>query len=180
MLGQKEVSFLSSKAQSNPFFKSLLNQWETKNRLSDKQIICITRAMSKEGLIKGADLNTFKNGALITISKTIANKKAEEFNMAYFFRNLVVVETHRETFKAVQLTVKFQSDITTTCHICGRNLSCEVSKATGIGPVCAEKLGFKRPTLKDSVKILQSVEKLVKQVGDIGPLWIPKYSIKNT
>lgn len=175
-LMKSQVEYLEANMSENSFYKSLYDQW-TKNRgLSKKQIACIVRGMTKAGLVQ--PVYSLKEGDNITISAKMARLKAEELKLDAFFRNLEVIKVEGETAKAIQVVVKFKSDIATSCHICGRGLDCDVSRATGIGPVCAKKLGFVRPTLKDAPKMLEAIDKYAERVGEIGPIWLPKYSLR--
>lgn len=178
-LMKPQVEFIENEAsKGNRFFKSLYEQWQRNRGLSEKQIACIVRGMIKAGLVEAPKKEfTFKAGDKITIKKWIANKLAESQGMDFFFRNLEITEVLDETFKAVQVKVKFVSDVQTSCHLCGRSLDCEISRATGIGPVCASKIGFKRPKKADAGQMLQAIDQLTERIGEIGPLWIPKGQI---
>lgn len=175
-LMKPQVEFIESEAlKGNSFFKSLFDQWTKKRGLSARQIACIDRAMIKEGIKE--PVFSFNKGEVITISSKMARAKAEELKLDAFFRNVEITQVHAESAKAIQVSVKFRSDIVTGCHMCGRDLTCDVSRATAIGPVCAEKIGFKRPTAADAPKMLEAIDKMAKRVGEIKEIWLPKYSI---
>ncbi len=162
---------------TNNFMNSLKKQLNKKGELSPRQIECAERFFAPEQ--KPVAINySFNKGQEITIRKWLAQSLATKRNMPFFFRNLIVEEVLNETNRAVEVKVRFDSKIATCCHLCGRGLDHEVSKATGIGPVCAKKyLKVKRPTLQNSKEIIAKIEEEAKNAGVIGPLWIPKSQI---
>jgi len=119
-----------------------------------------------------------KKGDRVELKKWIANTLADEKGMAFFFRNIKVEEVLRETSKAVEIKTSFVSDVATTCHCCGRDLDNDISRAVGVGAVCAKKyLGIKRPTMKNAKEILAKIDEEAKNAGVL-KVWIPKSQIK--
>lgn len=163
---------------TNNFMLSLQSQAIHKgtHRLSDKQLAAAERFFNPETKQQVKEF-TYKPQDAITIRKWFANGKMKELGLKLFFRNLIIEEVVNETAKAVQVKVRFNSKITTCCHICGLNLDNEISKATGIGPICAKRLGFGRVSMADADAILAKVEEEAKIAGVIGPIWIPKSQI---
>ena len=181
----------------NSFIKSLRSQLQFKGYLSPRQLECAQSffkgsnspvaalSIQTHGLGKSAsvtDLNqpspkafSMAKGDKIMIRKWFANNKAKELGLKVFFRGLIIEEVVAETPRAMLVKVTFNSKLSTYCHCCGLNLDTEISKATGIGPVCAKKyLGFKRVSMADAPAILAKVEEECKIAGVIGPIWIPK------
>lgn len=178
MLTQAQVDFLKSNQWSS-FYRSLLTQYESRRNLSQKQIDCIDAAMNKRIEVKQAPKDFSINlGQVIEVKAWIARRLQADLNMSYFFRNLEVSQVLNETGRAYQVKVKFVSHVVTSCHICGRELDTEVSRACGIGPVCADKLGLPRPTLATAQQTLQALDALCNNIGEVGPVWIPKSQIK--
>jgi hypothetical protein len=168
---QEAKDFIRDYQGHSNFFLSLKKQSEEKGYLTEKQIGCINRHLEST---KKSELS----GQEITIKTWIARQLADEFNMPFFFRNLKIKEVHRETQRALNVTVGFVSKIATKCHCCGRDLDNEISKATGVGPVCAKKyLGIKRPSLANAKEILAKIDEEAKNAGEIGPFWLPKSQI---
>lgn len=91
-----------------------------------------------------------------------------------FFRNLKVEEVSGETARAYQVKVSFSSRAFVCCNVCGRPLDNAISRATGIGPVCADKLGIPRPTLETAEETLKHLDSIAASQGSIGPFWLPK------
>lgn len=158
----------------NTFFKSLYTQWEQRGTLSDRQIACIDRAIAKES----RPVFSIQVGQKFEIKTWLAKRLQKETDKEFFFRNLEVIEVQKETEKAYLMSVRFVSSIACSCHVCGRALDNEVSRATGIGPVCADRLNIPRPTLANAQETLAQIDTLCKQIGTVGPFWVPKSQIK--
>lgn len=182
---QEMIDFLKQNQWSG-FYRSLLTQYERNGRLSDKQIACIQKALDKKiQVVDAATLEaktpdfSLKTGQIIEVKAFVARRLKADLNMEYFFRNLEVMEVLAETPRAYQVKVKFVSKIVTSCHICGAELDTDVSRATGIGPVCAKRIGLQRPTLATAQETLKAIDALCSSVGTLGPVWVPKSQIKN-
>ena len=124
------------------------------------------------------DSFSYKSGDQIEIKAWLAKRIQKELNMDIFFRNLEIVSMKAETNKAILCTVKFVSDVAQGCHLCGRPLEDQISVATGIGPVCLNKIGIKRAKLEDAHKILEEINKLCEELGETPEIWIAKSQIK--
>lgn len=176
------IEFLKQN-QWSAFYRSILYQFNQRGSLSPRQIESIQNAYDRaqgKPVTDTAPKRAFSLnvGQTIEIKAWIARRIQADLNMDYFFRNLEIVDVANETAKAYQVTVKFVSKVVTSCHVCGRDLDTEVSKACGIGPVCADRLGLPRPTLERAEETLKALEALCGQLGTIGPIWLPKSQIK--
>ncbi len=171
------IQFLQSNRRSN-FFNSLLSQYETKGFLSERQLAAIDRAMIEASQPKTPKTFSMSQGQRIEVKAWLARRLQADLRMDFFFRDLEVVTVQNETLKAYHVTVKFVSQVVTNCHICGRDLDTEISRATGIGPVCADRLGIARPTLANANDTLKAIDELCSKIGSVGPIWIPKSQIK--
>lgn len=126
-----EYLFLSSNHESNDFFSSLWSQANKYGRLSEKQIACIHRNMGgdKAKPKRPAYPASFSAGDKIEIKNWIAKRLQDDLELDWFFRNLIVEEHHAESYKAVQLSVRFDHTLASTCHVCGRPLDDPRSRA---------------------------------------------------
>jgi len=114
-------------------------------------------------------------GAKIEIKRWLANRMAEKLKLTIFFRNLEVMEVLDETVKAYKVSIRFVSTVANSCHCCGKDLDTEISRASGIGPVCAKKyFQIKRPSVETAGEILATLDKYCLEVGTIREVWIPK------
>jgi hypothetical protein len=118
------------------------------------------------------------DGVVLEMKAWYAKAFKENHNTAYAFRNLKVIKALRETEKAIQVDAEFFSGIACSCGVCGRELNNDISRATGIGPICAEKIGLPRPTMDKAKEIVAQLEALSKAQGIFKGVWIPKSQIK--
>lgn len=174
-----EFLFLSNNHGSNDFFGSLWSQANKYGKLSDKQIACIHKNMEdkKPKPERPKHPASFSAGDKIEIKNWIAKKLQEELELDWFFRNLIVEEHHAETYKAVQLSVRFDHTLASTCHVCGRPLDDPRSKAIGIGPTCSKRMGFAQMNHASAEVILKLIRIMAEKVGVVGPVWIPKSQV---
>jgi len=172
------------------FYLSVKAQYEKKGFLSDKQKEAIERAIARDNARVQAIAvasqptevvewhnPTFPTGTTLKISRGVAKAIAEEKGFEIAFRKVEVVKTHRETSKAVYVTVKFSSQIGHFCGICGRGLTHPVSQATGIGPECASKLNITRYSMETAKLVLSQISDKLTAMGEI-KVWLPKSKIE--
>ena len=174
--------------QWSDFYKSLLSSFDKFGRLTEKQYTCAKAGMEKSLIKKAPPVITpdnapkkefsIKVGQVIEIKTWLANNFKKDAGMDFFLRNLEIVEVLNETQKAYQVRVRFVSKIVQNCCACGKALDNEISKATGIGPTCARKIGLSRPSLHSAQQTILELEALCVKIGIIGGLWIPKSQIK--
>lgn len=159
---------------NNRFMNSLRTQLLAKGNLSTKQLECAEKFFAPQAK-PDSQTFTYAPGDKITIRKWLAQSLAKKKQLTFFFRNLIIEEVIAETDRAIQVKVKFNSEIAAVCHCCGRGLDNEISKATGIGPVCAKKyLGVKRPTMDNAQEIIEKIEQEAKNAGVVDVGWLPK------
>jgi hypothetical protein len=175
MDNQQTLEKLSNYSGSNSFILSLKYQAKKYGQLSPKQLECAVNFFTKQEATKEF---TYKVRQTITIRKWLAQSLAKTQKLPFFFRNLVIEEVVSESNRAIQVKVSFSSKIASVCHCCGRGLDNQISKATGIGPVCAKKyFKIERPTIDKAQEIIAKIEEEAKIAGIIGPIWIPKSQI---
>jgi len=187
MVTEAILNFLKEKSDYSSFFHSLLSQFERKGSLSERQLECVEQAMAKEGLKAAPDSPTapvvprtftLPVGERIEIKRKTANFLKRKLKMNVFFSNLEIVKVIDENNYGYRVDVRFVSGVCTHCHCCGKDLDVDVSKASGIGPVCAKKyFGVKRPTVEMAQKILELLDRYCLQVGVIQDVWIRKENI---
>jgi len=177
-----EAKWLENYSGTFPFYLSLRDQLSLNGLLSVRQTESITKAIARDAeraarLPVPSVAPTTEAGEILGIKAWLAREVAKELGLEVAFRNIEIVELHRETAKAIQCTFKYVSRIANRCHICGLELDTEVSRACGIGPTCAKRLGFKRATLADARNILAKVEEIANSIGVKGPRWLPKSQV---
>jgi hypothetical protein len=183
-----EIEWIAAYRGTNNFLLSLQAQAEREG-LSPNQITRVQENMQREQptfptfrpiVATPQQPPQLRNGDQIEVKHFIAERIAQDAKAPVAFRNFEVVEMLRESAKAIQVRVRMASKIASSCHLCGQPLDTEISRASGVGPVCAEKLGFKRPKLTDAADILAKLDKMAQDFGIIGPVWIPKSQIVDT
>lgn len=122
---------------------------------------------------KRAELNKYA-------ARSVQSKVNETLDepIEYLYRNIRITEVIKETAKAVMINFEFFGGIARSCHVCGAALDTEVSRSCGIGPVCARRMGLPRPTKDNATIVLAQIEERVGQIGEIGPVWVPKSCIE--
>lgn len=119
------------------------------------------------------------DGAIFEVSKWYSMQFKENHNTQYAFRNLKILKVKAESAKAYLVDAEFFSGIASCCGVCGMQLNNDISRATGIGPVCAGKIGLPRPTMAKAKMIVAELESLSKAQGTFRDVWVPKSQIKN-
>lgn len=183
------VDFLVNYSGKYGYLLSVQGQYRNKNFLSPAQINKVRECLLVERSKADwkvthvnppvAPLNlTYANGTVLMLKLFIAKKMQEQFKYVAPFRNVEVLETLRETEKAVLVRVKLTPRYSTCCSICGQDLDTEISRATGIGPVCAKKWGIQRYASADAKDLLSQLEAQLSQVDINEPVWIARSQIK--
>lgn len=176
------VKWLTNYNGNFDFYLSVKSQYEKKGFLSDKQRESIERAIARDNTPRQVSASnaevlwsnpTFTSGSVLKISKGFATVLAEKNGFTTPFRKLEVIKTHAETSKAVYVTVKFSTQVGCFCGICGRKLTHPVSKATGIGPECAEKMGIERYSMDAAKEVLDQISAKLTAMGEV-KTWIPR------
>lgn len=124
------------------------------------------------------------DGKKAELTKYAARSVQEKLNeqidgeVTYLYRNVVITKVHKETAKAIHASVEFFAGIGRNCHVCGAKLDTEISRACGIGPVCARNMGLPRPNKNNASVVLAQIEKIAGGFGTVGPVWIPKSCVE--
>lgn len=115
--------------------------------------------------------------ATIDITSWFARCLKKELNANITFCRIDVVEVLRATGKAVQIRGYFNTDVAVNCYCCHAVLDTEISKASGIGPVCAKKAGVPRTSINDAPAIIAHMNQLAQSMGEF-TVWVPRKCIK--
>lgn len=181
------VAWLKKYEGNFSFYLSLRNQFEKEGWLSELQQTRIVEAMKREANQKSSGSTpqlremanpTYPAGTVVEVKKWLAERIAKHFGLETAYRNLEIKRTFNESAKAVQVEIKLSPKIGCNCSVCGQKLDTEVSRATGIGPVCADRLGIRRATKSNAQEILKEIESRINSLPAYGPLWVPRSQIK--
>lgn len=176
------VNFLKIYSGSFDFLLSLKEQYLKNGKLSPKQLDAARKIMqrqadTKQDLAKNV-YSVYTVGSLFYVSKNIAKQMSQKFGMSFNYRRIEVIECVRETEKAVLLTFRYTPKFSKICNVCGLHLDNERSVATGIGPICAEKLGLDQYDKKLAKEIISDVESKLQLIGQKQE-WFPKRSLRS-
>jgi hypothetical protein len=181
------LNFLRDYQGSSDFLNSIRSQLDQGRVLSPKQIDAVAK-----NLIKAAPKAvkivapsqaiaianpTYPNGSAVTIKQWYAKILMNDLKMSHLYRNIEILETYKETEKAVQVRIRFTPRYSTSCACCGLTLENQVSRATGIGPICADKMGIEQYSLENAKEVLKQIEAKLGAIGD-QVVWIPRRQIK--
>lgn len=177
------------KLASESFFKAISNEFKSNAEISvglvdslekSQDILQMHRAFQKE--LEPAPQPKVEHhlvGCVAEMSKWYAKTFKENNNTKFAFRNLKILAVYVETARAYLVDAEFFGGIASSCGCCGKSLSNDISIATGIGPICAEKIGF--PRIKDINEahiIVAEMQKMSKEAGVFKGIWIPKSQIR--
>lgn len=132
----------------------------------------------KEDTNKVTKIESSFTNKVVEVTKWYSKIFKENNNTNFIFRNFKILNVYVETAKAIQVDLEFFGGVASCCGVCGRSLDNSVSIATGIGPICASKLGLPRPTMENAKDIIKQMEELSKNQGVFEKVWIPKSQIK--
>lgn len=198
------VEWLAGYSGDFHVYLSVRQQYNAKGSLSPKQVEMIRRAIQRDVLyaaqqaareqrlaVEAAAYQTneipaqpmdqskatYAPGTVVQVKAWFANKMKDEVGLSHVHRNIEILETLRESDRAIQVRIRFTPRYSTCCSICGRKLDNQVSRATGIGPVCADKVGIERYSVENARDVIQQLEVKLGAIGE-KVIWIPRTQIK--
>ena len=187
LLSEKKLLELDHKIKSSNYGTSILFK-EKEIALEFVKVLNIFLEKEYEELenqlkirmLLGTEIPEYQDHSVIFTSRKLAEHFITSFSVPYFFRTLEVVKINKEGIKGIEAQVKFYTELCGQCHLCGKPLTDEFSKKTGVGPVCAKKkLGIKRTTSNhaDIEIAIAKIKEVAANIGIIGPIFIPKSQI---
>lgn len=184
-VGNRWIFYRESLSDKYIHFKNFIEEKISKNVdvIFIKDIIELEFEISKIQEMKDSlgmdDLEKHEHdGKVFEISSWLAKKIQEQADTTIAYRNLFITKVKRETARAYQVDATYFSGISVTCGVCGRILDNAISKATGIGPICASRLGLARPTLEKAQETIKELTNIMKAQGELKGIWIAKSQIK--
>ena len=114
----------------------------------------------------------------IDISAWMAQVLKRDLQTALTFCRLDITELLRVTPKAVQVRGFFSTNIGARCYMCGAILDTEISRASGIGPVCAKHAGIPRAKQADAAATIAHMNELAKTMGQF-TVWIIRRHLRD-
>ena len=183
-LSPDTASFLRNYNGNFAFLLSVRSFFMKNGGLTTGQLLAVEKCMARETrpayvapAVAPVVSATYADGTMIEVSRGLALAKGKELNLSPFLRHLRIEETVRETARALLLRITFVADVVSKCHVCGRTLTTDKSRACGIGPTCCARLGIDRPDKMTAEELLHKMEEIARGYGE-REMWLPKRSVK--
>jgi len=160
------------------FVKDIQSKYNKYRRLTEKQVSAATKAISREKAKKSQkEINVDIVGNTIKLGRNIALDIKDTYNLEFQPILVDVTKVMTVSEKAVKIQAKLTKENGGICRCCGRTLTDDMSKMTGIGPVCSRNVGVKHPTSREDLpKYQQMISDKIDEIGTF-EFWIPKRGI---
>ena len=126
-------------------------------------------------------LNITLIGDTIKIGRKIALGIKEEYGLEFHPILIDVTAVTGMTDRAIRVKGKLTKENGGVCRCCAKTLTDDVSKVTGIGPVCSKYVGVAHPrSAYDTVAIENYKKDISRKIDEIGEFefWVPKSQVK--
>lgn len=163
---------------NNTFIVDLKSKYLTYRNLSDAQIKKGYEAVNREKAKNSqVTLNLRLVGNTIKLGRTIAERIKKEKGIEFHPILVDVTEVMVMSEKAFKLKAKLTKENGGICRCCGKTLTDEMSRLTGMGPVCSKYVGVKHPVSKSDLPAYRAeVNEKIDEIGEF-EFWIPKRGI---
>ena len=163
------AKWLESYTGTFPFVLSLKSQFKQWGKLSDKQWIAVDKCMVVNTAPKGPKVDLVPTCSVdIVLKRFIAKRVSEEKGLKFIPFTYTVKTIKWNTLKAVGVVMSPNFSNVSVCRCCGKELTDWRSLATGVGAVCAKKMGIPYVKHKSDVDAFKAeVKKLFLAIGDI-------------
>lgn len=172
---------LAMEQSTSAFLRSTKAQLEERGCLSEAQAVIVRRIMTemraKDGPGSWAGAPSLEAGAVIEVKPWVANRIGNLTGHDPVFVNLEVVELCEENNWGLRLRLAYHAKVARVCHVCGMLLDTRAARASGIGPVCADRLGIARPQPENVVAVLAAIAAYAKRQGVLAPIWVNKAGV---
>ena len=177
MTDQQTIQKLTSYEGPNGFVNSVKAGYTKWGSLTPRQMDAIKKFFTpkKKDVFKPIDVNID-----VILKRYVARGISEEYGLEKI--TPITVTIHQVvglTPRAVKVKGKMTFTDVGCCRCCGKDLTDWVSKASGIGPVCAKYMGIKRPTTQaDIAEFNKHLKEKIEEIGEL-EFWVPKSHITN-
>lgn len=168
------------------FLLDLQSKVKAGKSLTAKQLAAAKKCLGKSVKVSGqfsptdprAESLILRTPVPVVLKRWVAQQIKKKHGLEFTPITVTVNQFYGQTDKAVRIKIKLTSGDVTNCRCCGASLKDEKSKATGVGPVCARKLGIEY--IRDKNDIARWKQDLQVKVDQLGSWeeWIPKSQIK--
>lgn len=163
------AKWLESYTGTFPFVLSLKSQFKQWGKLSDKQWSAVDKCMVANSTPKGPRVDLVPNCSVdIVLKRFIAKRVSEEKKLKFSPFTYTVKTIKWNTLKAMGVVMSPNFSNVSVCRCCGKALTDWRSLATGVGAVCAKKMGIPYVKTKADVDSFKAqVMQLFLAIGDI-------------
>lgn len=175
----EDMKRVQSYKGENTFVKDIQSKLEKYGKLSDKQVsVAITQIKKEEDKEKTYQMNWPTPGETIILGRKIGQQLKEQYGLEFNPMLLDITRLLGVSSKAVKFEGKMTIKRGKICTSCMKDLTDELSMATGMGKICAKHM--KIEYVKDKSEAIRFREDYLKRVEEIGLMefWIPKRQIK--
>jgi hypothetical protein len=167
---------------TNSFMNSLKKGLKKYGSLTDNQTSAAIRVIEGARRHEQAQkrMNITLVGDTIKIGRKIALGIKEEYGLEFHPILIDVTAVTGMTDRALRIKGKLTKENGGICRCCAKTLTDDISKVTGIGPICSKYVGVPHPrNLYDTNEIETYKKNMSEKIDSIGEFefWIPKKAI---
>lgn len=163
----------------NKFVKDIAEKLQKYGTLTEKQkLVALAQIQKEEDRERTVRMNWPTPGETIVIGRKIGQQLKETYGLEFNPTLLDITKLLGVSPKAVKFEGKMTIKRGKICTSCMKDLTDELSMATGMGKICAKHM--KIEYVKDKTEAIRFREDYLKRVEQIGLMefWIPKRQIK--
>jgi len=174
-----DLKTISEYKGQNAFVNEIKSKLESFGKLTEKQVSAAMNQITKENnktVVR--KVNVPAPGNTIKVGRAVGERLKETYNLQFNPILLDITKVLEFTSKAVKFSGKLTSKSGSICKCCGRTLTDDFSKITGVGKTCASHMGITYITDKSQVeRFNQDYMKQVEAIGEM-EFWFPIAQIK--
>ena len=179
MTNEQVIETVKTYKGNNKFLNSLQKSLKGYGSLTERQMAGAVSTIEggKRHEQSQKELNIKLVGDTIKIGRTIALGIKKEYELEFHPMLIDVTSVTGMTDKALRIKGNLTKENGGICRCCGKTLTDEISKVTGIGPVCSKYVGVPHPVSTTMLKDYNS--EMSKKIDEIGEFefWVPKKAI---
>jgi len=174
---RKNIEQIMEYKGDNKFVLDLKSKYEKYGKLTEKQIDAGLNVVNRKVQNRLVNPLALPKTETIVVGQRTGRQIKEERELDFLPIQIDVSHVIGVSRKAVHLRGKLSTVVGSVCRCCGRKLTDELSKLTGMGKTCAKNT--KVPYVKNTNDLERFMNDLHTRVNEIGEFdfWIPKSQI---
>ena len=174
---RKNIEQIMEYKGDNKFVLDLKSKYEKYGKLTEKQIDAGLNVVNRKVQTRLVNPLALPKTETIVVGQRTGRQIKEEKELDFLPIQIDVSHVIGVSRKAVHLRGKLSTVVGSVCRCCGRKLTDELSKLTGMGKTCAKNT--KVPYVKNTNDLERFMNDLHTRVNEIGEFdfWIPKSQI---